>query len=279
MKIRLLISILLISSFACAQDITSAADSLHIPIQEDLKSPHTTPQEVKDILEMQQEAKSHKRLGATIAPIAVSATFITVGAIGVSNNWMCNVKQNVRDGLQNWRGEGNFFRADDYLQYFPLVVNVGLGFTGIKSKHDWRERLAVSATATVFHVAMTQGLKYIVNEERPNARNNRSFPSGHTSWAFMGAELIREEYGWAWGSGAYLFAAGIGFCRLYNNEHWLNDVVAGAGFGILSARLAYLLLPVERRLFRWDTSSVTTTCIPLYIPDTRTLAFNVNLSF
>ena len=116
MKIHLLISIILLSSFANAQDITNAADSLDIPINEDFKSPQTTPQEVKDILEMQQEAKSHKRLGATIAPIAVSATFITVGAIGVSNNWMCNVKQNVRDGMQNWRGESNFFRADDYLQ-------------------------------------------------------------------------------------------------------------------------------------------------------------------
>lgn len=242
-----------------AQDPTLPADTTDIPVE--------------------QEAKSCLRLGATIAPLAVSATFITVGAIGVNNDWMCNVKRNVRDGVQNWRGEGNAFRADNYLQYFPLIVNVGLGFTGVKAKHEWRERLAVSATATAFHIAMTQGLKYVVDEERPNARNHRSFPSGHTSWAFMGAELIREEYGWAWGSGAYIFAAGIGFCRIYNNEHWLNDVIAGAGFGILSTRLAYLLLPVERRLFHWDTAPITTTCIPLYIPDSHTLALNVSFNF
>ena len=72
-------------------------------------------------------------------------------------------------------------------------MNIGLGFTGIEAKHNFRERLAVSATATLLHVGMTQGLKWLVDEERPNARNFRSFPSGHTSWAFMGAELIREE--------------------------------------------------------------------------------------
>lgn len=34
-----------------------------------------------------------------------------------------------------------------------------------------------------------------------------------------------------------LFVAGS---RLYNNRHWVADVVAGAGFGILSVELAYL---------------------------------------
>lgn len=218
-------------------------------------------------------------LTQTLVPVATSAALITVGAIGISNNWMCDIKHNVRDGVQDWRGDGNSFRADNYLQYFPLAVNLGLDFTGVEAKHDWRERLAVSATATLVHVGLTQGLKWMVDEERPNNRNFRSFPSGHTSWAFMGAELIREEYGWAWGTGAYVFAAGIGFCRIYNNEHWLNDVIAGAGFGILSARTAYLLLPLERRLFRWDTSDVTTTCVPLYLPSTNSFALALSLQF
>ena len=216
---------------------------------------------------------------STYIPLAASATLITVGAVGITNEWMCDVKRNVRDGVQDWRGDGHLFRADNYLQYFPLVVNIGLGFTGIEAKHNFRERLAVSATATLLHVGMTQGLKWLVDEERPNARNFRSFPSGHTSWAFMGAELIREEYGWAWGTGAYVFAASIGFLRIYNNEHWLNDVLAGAGFGILSARVAYLLLPLERRLFRWDTSSATTFVVPTYAPYDKAFGLALNVTF
>jgi len=35
---------------------------------------------------------------------------------------------------------------------------------------------------------------------------------------------------------------------MYNNRHWLSDVVAGAGFGILSTKVSYLLYPKLRRL-------------------------------
>ena len=211
--------------------------------------------------------------------LAASATLITVGAVGVSNGWMNKVKGEVRDGLQDWRGQGNKFAGDDYLQYFPLVVNVGLGLTGVEARHSLRERLAVSATATILHVGLTQGLKWCVDEQRPNQRNARSFPSGHTAWAFMGAELIREEYGWAWGAGAYTFATCIAFLRLYNDEHWLNDVLAGAGVGLLTARAAYWLLPLERRLFRWDKTSCTTVCLPTYSPQHQALGLAVNVSF
>lgn len=252
---------------------------------------HVAAQDVADLdvsfpTEAETEVEASPKLSKEVAaevkvvPLAASVTLVTVGAVGISNGWMCKVKTNVRDGLQGWREDGHrYFHADDYLQYFPLVVNVGLGFTGIKSKHDFRERLAVSATATLFHVGMTQGLKWIVDEERPNARNSRSFPSGHTSWAFMGAELIREEYGWAWGTGAYAFASTIAFLRLYNNEHWLNDVLAGAGFGILSARLAYLLLPLERRLFRWDKTSATTVVVPTFGPYEHSVGLALNITY
>ena len=53
----------------------------------------------------------------------------------------------------------------------------------------------------------------------------------------MGAELVRMEYGGWYGIGAYTIAVGVGFMRMYNGRHWLHDVVAGAGVGILSARV------------------------------------------
>ena len=42
----------------------------------------------------------------------------------------------------------------------------------------------------------------------------------------------------------YLGATATGVIRIYKNRHWLRDIVAGAAIGILSAKLAYLL--VER---------------------------------
>ena len=75
----------------------------------------------------------------------------------------------------------------------------------------------------------------------------------------MGAELMREEYGNAWGAGAYVIAGGVAFLRMYNDRHWLNDVIAGAGVGILAARIGYWLLPLERKLFRWEKKKQTMT--------------------
>ena len=75
----------------------------------------------------------------------------------------------------------------------------------------------------------------------------------------MGAELVRIEYGedYPWlAVGAYTIATATGALRVYNNHHWLSDVVAGAGVGILSARIGYWLLPYTKRAMHritgWD---------------------------
>ena len=36
---------------------------------------------------------------------------------------------------------------------------------------------------------------------------------------------------------------------MYNNRHWLTDVMAGAGIGILSVQAAYWLYPVISKTF------------------------------
>lgn len=41
----------------------------------------------------------------------------------------------------------------------------------------------------------------------------------------------------------YTMATGTGFLRIYNNRHWLTDVITGAGIGIFSVKLSYWLYP------------------------------------
>lgn len=78
------------------------------------------------------------------------------------------------------------------------------------------------------------------------------FRQDNTATAFMGAELLRREY-WnvsPWiGIAGYAVAAGTGFFRIYNNRHWLTDVLAGAGVGILSVQAAYWLYPAISKTF------------------------------
>jgi len=120
---------------------------------------------------------------------------------------------------------------------------------GVKSKHTLKERLLITAAAYAAMGVMVNGVKYTIREKRPASNSRNSFPSGHTATAFMGAELVREEYGGVYGVCAYTIAAGIAFLRIYNDRHWLNDVIAGAGVGIVSARIGYWTLPVTRKIF------------------------------
>ncbi|WFB68530.1 hypothetical protein [Chryseobacterium sp. WX] len=55
---------------------------------------------------------------------------------------------------------------------------------------------------------------------------------------------------------------------MLNDKHWLGDVIAGAGFGILSTELAYWLFPKIDNLLRGKnkvkTSLSSTMVMPFY---------------
>lgn len=158
----------------------------------------------------------------------------------------------------SWRGE---YRTtiDDYLQYVPLASVYGLSLLGAEAKHNYVDRTLEVGTACVALVGIVGGAKYLIDKERPDGSDLNSFPSGHAAKVFMGAELVRIEYGddhpWL-AAGAYTIATATGALRVYNNHHWLSDVVAGAGVGILSARIGYWLLPYTKRVMHritgWD---------------------------
>ena len=169
--------------------------------------------------------------------------------------------------------------ADDVLQYAPLATAVGLGATGVQARHPLRERLVTAATAYAALTAVAGGLKLAVSERRPDGSDRRAFPSGHAARAFAGAELVRTEYGWAWGAGAYAVAAGVGALRVAGDRHYVHDVVAGAAIGVLSARLSDWLLPVERLLLGWDNRRTAIGMVPTYAPATGTVGMAVSLTF
>ncbi|MDR1779187.1 MAG: phosphatase PAP2 family protein [Tannerella sp.] len=152
------------------------------------------------------------------------------------------------------------YRMDDYLQYTPAMAVYGIDFLpGVQAKHNFRDRTLVMATSYLATLALVQISKFQIDELRPNGRAHNSFPSGHTAVAFTGAHILFREYNEAspWISVAgYAVATATGAMRVVNKAHWLNDVVTGAGVGILSAEIGYLMLPVWHRLFGLDDSSV-----------------------
>ncbi len=143
--------------------------------------------------------------------------------------------------------------ADDYLQYAPLAVVYGLNATGIKGKNNFGNRSAIVFKSLLLNDFMVSRLKKWTNEIRPNGYP-RAFPSGHTSVAFAMAHFMHKEYGeqsiW-YSLGAYSCAATVGIMRVSKNAHWISDVAAGAGFGMLSTELVYLT-----HLYKWDNEHV-----------------------
>jgi membrane-associated phospholipid phosphatase len=132
---------------------------------------------------------------------------------------------------------------DNYLQYVPLVSAYVTGFIpGTKPRHSNGRRLWMFIQAQVLTTVAVQALKHYTHEERPNGSDYLSFPSGHTAQAFMGAALFDAEYPNQLKGlkiGLYALAGLTGIMRMMNDDHWANDVLFGAGVGILSVRLLY----------------------------------------
>ena len=165
---------------------------------------------------------------------------------------------------------------DDVMQYVPLASAVGLGFCNTEVCHPLRERVALTATSLASLTGIAGGLKLMVSEERPDGSDYRSFPSGHAARAFAGAELVRSEYGWGWGIGAYALATGVGVLRITGDHHYTHDVIGGAAIGVLSSRLAYWLLPLERRLFGWDKNDFVVAALPAFSNRSCGLALSIS---
>lgn len=84
---------------------------------------------------------------------------------------------------------------------------------------------------------VTYGFKLAVNKKRPDASNNNSFPSGHTSTTFHSASFIHKRYGLMKSLPAYALAGFTAMSRIDAKKHDAVDVLAGAAIGIGSTLL------------------------------------------
>ena len=142
--------------------------------------------------------------------------------------------------------------VDDYIQFAPAAAVYALNLSGIKGKHNLFDASMLYVTSAAIMGVSTHFVKQGIGRERPNGNGENSFPSGHTASAFMAAEFLHQEYKdvnpWI-GYAGYFVATATGTLRMYNNKHWFSDVVAGAGFGIASTKISYLVYPYIKSLF------------------------------
>lgn len=158
------------------------------------------------------------------------------------------------------------FHADDYLRYAPIAAVYALDLAGVKSKHKFVDRTAMLLLSTAIMGASTTITKNMTHRMRPNGLNNQSFPSGHTAMAFMAAEFMHQEYkdqSPLYSILGYSAALTTATLRLYNGAHWVSDVVAGAGYGILSTKISYWVYPIIKdKLFHHKSNQ--TVLVPFH---------------
>ena len=171
-----------------------------------------------------------------------------------------DIDKEVRKHVTKHRG------FDSYLPAVSMIAVYGLDGMGVKAKNNFRDRTFVAITSHVFMFATVQSVKKATGVERPDGSNMLSFPSGHTAVSFTGAHILFKEYKhvspWI-GVVGYAAATTVGTMRVLNRRHWASDVVAGAGVGILSAEIGYMLLPVFRKIIGAEQSKSNLVIMPV----------------
>ena len=195
----------------------------------------------------------------------IPAVLVVYGVSSLQSNSLKGFNRNIKEEI--WMDHPhNKTTVDNYLQYSPAIAVYGLNALGIKGKNNFRDRSMIYLLSNLIVTSTVFGIKKVSHELRPDGSDYYSFPSGHTAEAFASAEFLRQEYKdvspW-YGIAGYLAAGATGTLRMYNNRHWISDVLAGAGVGIASTKLAYLIYPaIKRKLFK--DKPLNTMIMPYY---------------
>ncbi len=181
----------------------------------------------------------------------VPGAMIAYGFIARYSDPLFDLSESVQE--ETWDDHPhNTTTLDNYLQYAPAVAVYALNLAGIKGEHNFVDRSMIFLMSNLIMEGFVSTIKVTSHELRPNKNGYESFPSGHTAEAFVSATFLYEEYKhvsiW-YGVSGYLVAGTVGALRIYNDKHWLHDVIAGAGFGIASTEVSYWLYPLLKRTF------------------------------
>lgn len=210
-------------------------------------------------------------LKQSIVPLSLIGSGLIInysgGAIGKEN-----IQEKINEAFPDFNTD-----LDDFLQYVPILTMYTADLLKVESKNDVFTQTKILLISAIANNVITFGLKHVTNETRPNGSDNLSFPSGHTSNAFMMATVLFHEFKETKPVLAYsgfVFASATGTLRVLNNSHWVSDVLVGAGIGIIVTDLVYRFEPLKN----WNpfkNKKVSTIISPSYKENTLGLYANI----
>lgn len=128
------------------------------------------------------------------------------------------------------------------------AMGAAYGAGWASDRPELREAGALGLEALALAGLEADALKLAKFRTRPDGSDHYSFPSGHAAESFAAATTLASQFGPAAGVPAYLAAGFVGWMRLQADKHWLSDVAAGAGLGILAGRAVWRVHEKKGRL-------------------------------
>ncbi|MCI0449024.1 MAG: phosphatase PAP2 family protein [Chlorobi bacterium] len=141
--------------------------------------------------------------------------------------------------------------AYGFVQY-PSIFSGVLYAIGLATREsEIRKTGRMLAQALAYSGTLTIGLRYLFGRHRPftseknqyefswlnTAGDTQSFPSGHIVVAVATSTILAEQIDTWWARVVlYGFAGLTAYARLYNDKHWLSDVIFGTALGYGSAK-------------------------------------------
>ena len=116
-----------------------------------------------------------------------------------------------------------------------LFLGAGTLLPLLEDGPEGREHTLRTMDSLLTSTLITEGLKHIVREKRPDGSDRTSFPSGHATAAFAVATMqshFHPKQAPYWYAGATL----ISYSRVKLNRHYYHDVIAGAAVGYFTSR-------------------------------------------
>ncbi len=195
----------------------------------------------------------------------VPTVFIAYGVIALFPGPLNKFNYTVQEQVYT-DGSHKKVPYDNFILAAPVLTVYALNIAGIHGKNNLIDRSAIFGIANLIGNGGGFLIKNFSHVLRPDSSDRFSFPSGHTFNAFLGSEFLMKEYRdrsiWI-GIAGHAVAAATGYLRIYNDKHWFNDVIAGAGLGIISTKIAYWSYPTIKHIF-FRTGTVKTVVLPTY---------------
>lgn len=189
------------------------------------------------------------------------STWVILGIGGAAAALALPVEDELNSHLAGSTAAGRFFAPGKYIGAFPTQAAVATTLY-IVGRYVMPHAQGEPKTNKVSHLgfdlmravivsqALTQGLKYAVQRDRPSGECC-SFPSGHASATFATAAVLERHLGYRAAWPTLAVAAYVASSRLHDNKHFLSDVLFGSALGMASGwtvvgrhgRSSYAMLP------------------------------------